>query len=162
MFRCVLFFVLVFSFLSLISQTGIKSVESCDMLFKENSTIELLMETVNCALPPEGYFLLGSNEELLKFYSAYPTSQAACNTYQLPKINFDTCKALFYRISFWTGTQVQKQFYFQNAALVFIIKLNFWAKDLNSTLNYDMGYYILSKKLSTEAPKIYTCHKQMD
>lgn len=162
MFRYTILFISVLTFLPVFSQTELKSIEKCDILFKENSGIELPMETVSCAYPPEGYFFLGSNEELLKFYSSYPTSQAACNTYQLPKINFDTCKALFYRISFWAGTQIQKQFYLQNATMVFILKLNFRAKDINSTLNYDMGYYIISKKLSIEAPKIYTCHKQMD
>jgi hypothetical protein len=162
MFRYALLIVILFTFFSVYAQTELKSVEKCDFPFEEKNKIELPIEAIDCASPPEGYFLLCSNEELSKFYSAYPSSQSSCNTYQLPKFNFDTCKVLFYKISHWTGAQIQKQFYIQEGTPVFVLELRFRTREINSNVNYDSGYLLISKTYLGKELVVYTCHKEIN
>lgn len=162
MFRYNLLIVILFSFLASYTQTELKSVEKCDFLFEEKDKIELSTETIDCASPPEGYFLLESNEEVFKFYSAYPSSQSSCNTYQLPRFNFDTCKVLFYKIAHWSGTQVQKHLYYQAGQLLFLLELRFRSEEINSNISYDSGYLLISKRYVSKELFVFTCHKEIN
>ncbi len=155
-------FVLLFSFRYVCSQTEIRTMERCDFPFNENEKVELPLEPLKCSSPPEGCFLLTSNEDLIKFYSKYPANHAACNTYQLPVVNFDTCMVLFYKISHWSGVQPKKQFYYREGSLVIFVELSFKAKDVNTAINYDWGYCLVSKRYLTKPPVVYSCHKEIN
>lgn len=162
MLRYALLIVILFSFLAVYSQTELKSVEKCDVLFAEKDKTELSTEAIDCVSPPEGFFLLGSNEEVFKFYSAYPSNQFSCNTYQLPRFNFDTCKVLFYKIAHWTGTQVQKRLYYQGGQAMFVLELKFRSNEINTTIGYDSGYLLISKRYLSKEPSVFTCHKEIN
>lgn len=162
MLRYALLIVILFSFLAVYAQTALRAVEKCDFLFAEEDKKELSTEAIDCASPPEGFLLLGSNEEVFKFYADYPSNQFSCNTYQLPRFNFDSCAVLFYKIAHWTGTQVQKQFYFQGGQAFFVLELRFRPKEINTNISYDSGYLVISKRYLSKELAVFTCHKEMN
>jgi len=154
--------VLLFSFRIVCSQSEIRITERCDFTYTESEKLELITEPFKCSSPPEGCFLLRTNDELAKFHSSYPANHSACNTYQLPIVNFDTCMVLFFKIAHWSGVQPKKQFYYREGSLVIFVALSFKAKDVNSAINSDWGYYLVSKRYLTTLPVVYTCHKEID
>lgn len=162
MFRYAFLIVVLFSFFPVYTQTELKSIEKCDFQLEEKNKIQLSTEAIDCSSPPEGYFLLSSNEEVSKFYSSYPSSQSSCNTYQLPRFNFDTCKVLFYRISYWTGAQVQKSLYYLQGATTFVLELQFKSKEINTSVSFDSGYLVISKRYLSKEPVVFTCHKEIN
>jgi hypothetical protein len=134
------------------AQTEIRSIENCVLSMEGKTKMDFETEVFNCLAGPEGFYLLSSDEDVVAFYSKYPLNSANCNTYQLPKINFDTCSILFFKIPYWTGTQLSKQFYFAEDTLVLYLELVYKTKDMDSPLNLELGFYSIGKAQGVYMP----------
>jgi len=157
-----LFFILSVLLITAKAQTEIRSIENCVLSVENKIKFGFETETFNCLAGPEGFYLLSSDEDVLAFYSKFPLNTANCNTYQLPKINFDTCSILLFKIPYWSGTQLNKQFYFAEDTLVFFLELSYRNKDMDSPLNFEWGVYNIGKTYLKNLPRVFTCHKVVD
>lgn len=156
-------FFFLFAFISTVkSQTQIKSVESCVISKDEESKVSFETEVLNCLSAPEGFYLLKSDKELSAFYSMYSLNSKICDTYQLPKIDFDTGSLMFFKTPHWSGTQVSKQFYFAHDTLVLYLEFTYRRQNINTPLNYELGIYNIGKSYLKNPFRVFTCHKVLD